>query len=96
MTVANGGQVMRITQEAGHISISEEATTQHTAVITKFNVSIEKRIEKIWHESEQQGWNYNQFVSIVMEVLTVLHHRKNIQRMMAPVDDVLFCERSLR
>jgi len=41
---------------------------------------MEKKIEKLWQESEQQGWNYSQFVSVVMEVLTVLHHRKKLQR----------------
>ncbi len=41
---------------------------------------MEKKIEKLWQDSEQQGWDYSKFVTVVMEVLTVLHHRKTLQR----------------
>jgi hypothetical protein len=59
---------------------AEDLRMDQPPVRTKFNISMEKKIEKLWQESEQQGWNYSQFVSVVMEVLTVLHHRKKLQR----------------
>jgi hypothetical protein len=38
-------------------------------------MSIEKKIENIWHESKELGWSYNDFVSYLLEVLVVLNHR---------------------
>jgi hypothetical protein len=41
---------------------------------------MEKKIEKLWLDSDRQGWSYSRFVSTVMEVLTVLHHRNKLVR----------------
>jgi len=41
----------------------------------KFATSLEKKIEHLWLESEQRGWVFNDFAVVVMEVLTILHHR---------------------
>ncbi len=71
---------MQTTQEVERTYNMEDIRTEEPIVRTKFNISMEKKIEKLWHESEQQGWNYSQFVAVVMEVLTVLHHRKKLQR----------------
>lgn len=70
-------------QTAHEIGVSytgEEMRTEQPAVRTKFNISMEKKIERLWQESGQQGWNFGQFVSNVMEVLTVLHHRNKLVR----------------
>ncbi len=47
---------------------------------TKFNISTEKKIERLWHESEQHGWSFSYFTTVVLEVLTILHHRDSLQR----------------
>ena len=41
----------------------------------KFRISIEKKIENIWLESEQLGWSYSDFVFHLMEILIVLNYR---------------------
>ena len=38
-------------------------------------MSIEKKIENIWLESQNLGWSYNDFISHLLEVLVVLNHR---------------------
>ncbi len=45
----------------------------------KFAISVEKKIEHLWLESEARGWNFNDFVVVLMEVLTVLHHRNKLR-----------------
>ena len=40
---------------------------------------MEKKIEHLWLESESRGWRYSEFVVVVMEVLTVLHHRNKLR-----------------
>ncbi len=37
--------------------------------------SMERKIERIYLDSQELGWSYNGFVTSVLEVLTVLHHR---------------------
>jgi hypothetical protein len=71
---------MQIQHEMECVYSGEEIRPEQPQVRTKFNISMEKKIERLWHESTQQGWNYSQFVSNVMEVLTVLHHRNKLQR----------------
>ena len=58
----------------------EEIVAEPPLVRTKFNISMEKKIEKLWLDSDRQGWSYSRFVSTVMEVLTVLHHRNKLVR----------------
>jgi hypothetical protein len=71
---------MQVVHEMELVYSGDEFRTEPPVVRTKFNISMEKKIERLWHESEQQGWSYSQFVSVVMEVLTVLHHRNKLQR----------------
>ncbi len=42
---------------------------------SKLKMSIEKKIENIWLESQQLGWDYNDFVSHLIEVVIVLNYR---------------------
>jgi len=42
---------------------------------SKLRMSIEKQIENIWLESERLGWDFNDFVTHLMEVLIVLNYR---------------------
>ncbi len=52
-----------------------ELTVQGPARGSKLKMSIEKRLENIWLESEQRGWSYNDFVTHLLEVLVVLNYR---------------------
>ncbi|MBT3069959.1 hypothetical protein KKP04_03635 [Rhodomicrobium sp. Az07] len=45
----------------------------------KFATSMEKKIEHLWLDSEQRGWQFNEFAVVVLEVLTVLHHRNGFE-----------------
>ncbi|MGO8955541.1 MAG: hypothetical protein ACLQF2_19740 [Rhodomicrobium sp.] len=78
------GGVMQTVHETVHevelVYPAEDLRMDRPQVRTKFNISMEKKIEKLWQDSEQQGWDYSKFVTVVMEVLTVLHHRKTLQR----------------
>ncbi len=71
---------MQVVHEMELVYSGDEFRTEQPVVRTKFNISMEKKIERLWQESEQQGWSYSKFVSVVMEVLTVLHHRNKLQR----------------
>jgi hypothetical protein len=78
MSALYGGKMMQTAQEASVAYTGEEIVAEPPLVRTKFNISMEKKIERLWLESDQQGWNYNRFVATVMEVLTVLHHRNKL------------------
>jgi hypothetical protein len=52
-----------------------ELVTQGAPRGSKLKISIEKKIENIWLESQELGWSYNDFVSHLLEVLVVLNHR---------------------
>jgi hypothetical protein len=43
----------------------------------KFNLSIERNIERSFLESKQLGLSYSRFVACVLEALIVLNHRKD-------------------
>jgi len=70
---------MQTAQEIERVYAREDARPEKPQIRTKFNISMEKKIERLWLESIQQGWDYCNFVAVVMEVLTVLHHRKKLQ-----------------
>jgi hypothetical protein len=46
----------------------------------KFAISMEKKIEHLWLDSKDRGWNFSEFAAVVMEILTVLHHRNKLRR----------------
>jgi hypothetical protein len=75
-----GGETMQTAHEISVAYTGEEIAAESPMVRTKFNISMEKKIEKLWLDSDRQGWSYNRFVSSVMEVLTVLHHRNKLVR----------------
>jgi hypothetical protein len=70
---------MQILHSVDEIFTGEEVYQEKPQIRTKFNISMEKKIERLWHESERHGWNFSKFVTVVLEVLTVLHHRKKLQ-----------------
>ena len=50
---------------------------------SKFNTSMEKKIERVWLQSKPLGWSYNDFVVHLLEVLVVLQHRQKEKRVPA-------------
>jgi hypothetical protein len=41
----------------------------------KLRSAIEKKMEKLWFESQELGWSYNDFVGHALEVIVVLNCR---------------------
>jgi hypothetical protein len=75
---SHGGEMIQTAHDLGVSYTGDEMRPEQPPVRTKFNISMEKKIERLWQESDRQGWSYSQFVTVVMEVLTVLHHRKRL------------------
>ncbi len=75
-TENNAQKAMSITP----IHIMKEFGPAPTPHRPKFNISMEKKIEHLWLESEDRGWRFAEFAVVVMEVLTVLHHRNKLRR----------------
>jgi hypothetical protein len=42
---------------------------------SKLRMSIEKKIENIWLDSQELGWSYNDFVTHLLEILIILNYR---------------------
>jgi hypothetical protein len=65
------------TSELANIPVfgDQGAAFRGKTIRSKYNTSLEKRIERLWQEAEHHGWTFSNFVSVVLEVLTVLHHR---------------------
>jgi len=59
--------------------IYEDVLPEQPQTYTKLNISIEKKIERLWHESEKHGWKFSQFVTAALEDLTILHHRNKLR-----------------
>jgi hypothetical protein len=47
---------------------------------SKYNVSFERKIERLWFQSNPLGWGYSDFVVHLLEVLVVLRHRDGVKR----------------
>jgi hypothetical protein len=45
---------------------------------TKFNISMEKKIERLWHESKALGWTFTGFATHVMEILIIIQYRNRV------------------
>jgi len=44
----------------------------------KTRMSIEKNIENMWLKSQELGWNYQEFVTQVLEIMVVINHRSRL------------------
>jgi hypothetical protein len=86
---------MRAERRIDPILICNDVLQEQYQAYTKLNFSIEKKIERLWQDSEKQGWKFNQFVSVTLEVLTILHHRNRLRLAeQAPVE-ILQAKRAL-
>jgi hypothetical protein len=70
---------MQIERSSERELIYEDILPDHPRTNTKLNISMERKIERLWHESEKQGWQFSQFVTTALEVLTILHHRNKLR-----------------
>lgn len=50
----------------------------------KFNISVEKKLEKLWLDAKDLGWNFQEFVVFILEILTIMHYRKSIAHTSEP------------
>jgi hypothetical protein len=50
---------------------------------SRFNTSLERKIEQLSCKSETLGWSFIEFSAHILEVLTVLQHRKKVKRLTA-------------
>jgi hypothetical protein len=57
-------------------SIEGACIAKTTHVNRKFNTSMEKKIERIWFDSKKLGWDFNNFVVCLVEVLIVVQQRE--------------------
>lgn len=73
--LGNSTQELPSTKAACGAGDSRDKATELPTQGSKLKMSIEKKIENIWLESEQLGWNYNDFVSHLLEILIVLNYR---------------------
>jgi hypothetical protein len=45
----------------------------------RFKGVLERKIEGIFEEAQELGWNYTRFVSSVLEILVILRHRNKLR-----------------
>src|SRR5271166_1311015 len=83
-TQSKGDLVMQTFHNLESVFMGEDIYTDQPPIKTKFNISMEKKIERLLQESERQGWNFSKFVTTVLEVITVLHHRQKLNHLGRP------------
>lgn len=44
----------------------------------KLNIIIERRIENLWLEADSLNWSYQQFVSLILESISVIRYRNRL------------------
>jgi hypothetical protein len=80
-----GGQVMRIPSERNNLKDTNLSVQKHPFEEEngvnhgrKFNISVEKKIEKLWLDAKDLGWSFQEFVVFILEILTIMHYRKSV------------------
>jgi hypothetical protein len=79
---------MRILSESNHNADEANATAQGGSLedeggLTpgrKFNISVEKKIEKLWLDARGLGWDFRTFVVFILEILTIMHYRRSLDQ----------------
>jgi hypothetical protein len=74
--------------------LDEDVPAEKIRSGSKFNISMEKKIERIWHESRNLGWSFNAFSVGVLEVLIILHHRNKLPAPDRPVRKLAYKSRA--
>jgi hypothetical protein len=86
---------MQVERRLEHILVCEDVLLEQPQVYTKLNFSMEKKIERLWRESEKNGWKFSQFVTAALEVLTILHHRNKLRLGEETPEKILHRKRAL-
>ena len=55
----------------------------NTLKSSKFNLSMEKQVERLWCDAKKDDWVYNDFVVRMLEILMILKHRDELTLMAA-------------
>ena len=74
--------------------LDEDVPVEKIQSGSKFNISMEKKIERIWHESRNLGWSFNAFSVRLLEVLIILHHRNKLPAPDRPVPKLSYKSRA--
>ena len=59
-------------------SFEENIICEKHALKPKFAITAEKKIERLWLDSNRLGWTYNDFVTHMLEVLIIVGQRDKI------------------
>src|SRR5712671_6909526 len=59
-------------------SFEENIICEEHAIKPKFAITAEKKIERLWLDSKRLGWNYNDFVTHMLEVLIIVGQRSKV------------------
>jgi hypothetical protein len=59
--------------------LKENTDSSKQIIPTKFNLSMERKIENLFLESKKIGLSYNCFLICLLEIAIVLNHRKNMK-----------------
>jgi hypothetical protein len=86
---------MQVEHRLERILMCEDVLLEQPQVYTKLNFSMEKKIERLWRESEKNGWKFSQFVAAALEVLTILHHRNKLRLGEETPEKILHRKRAL-
>src|SRR5262249_23189993 len=73
------GCVHKMLQNIQSLFTSSEICPEKPASRTKFNISMEKKTERLFLKSTQHGWTFAQFAGVILEILTILRHRDRLQ-----------------
>jgi hypothetical protein len=60
-------------------SFEENIVCEKHALKPKFAITAEKKIERLWLDSNRLGWTYSDFVTHILEVLIVVKQRDKIK-----------------
>ena len=53
--------------------------SKRTRMESRFKGVLERKIEGIFEEAQELGWNYTRFVSSVLEILIILRQRNKLR-----------------
>jgi hypothetical protein len=59
-------------------SFEKNIVCENHALKPKFAITAEKKIERLWLDSNRLGWTYNDFVTHMLEVLIIVGQRGKV------------------
>jgi hypothetical protein len=80
---------MQIEPELDNNLTREKILLPHPQSHTKLNLSMERTMERFWHEFERHGWTFAQLVTVTLEALIVLDQRHKLRLAQAAAKPIL-------